>query len=56
MGTAPEAPSAAQRLAEAERELELYERQPPLGARAYLAGRNARRATIAALREELTHD
>lgn len=49
----PDLLSTAQRLASAERELELFERQPPLGARAYLTGRNARREIIAELRQEL---
>ena len=49
----PDQVSAAQRLASAEKELELFERQPPLGARAYLRGRNARRGIITELREEL---
>ena len=49
----PDPLSTAQRLANAERELELFERQPPLGARAYIAGRNSRREIIAELREEL---
>ncbi|MET4144097.1 hypothetical protein [Arthrobacter sp. UYCo732] len=53
--TTPETLSA-QRLANAERELELFERQPPLGSRAYLRGRNARRQIILELRQELTHD
>jgi hypothetical protein len=51
--TTPDPLSTAQRLANAERELELFERQPPLGARAYLTGRNARREVIAELRQEL---
>jgi len=42
-------------LANAERELERFERQPPLGARAYMRGRNARRAIILELKE-LTDD
>lgn len=44
------------RLANAERELEEFERQPPLGARAYLRGRNARREIIAGLQRELNDD
>jgi hypothetical protein len=48
--------TVAERLANAERELDAFERQPPLGAHAYLHGRNSRRAIILALREELTHD
>ena len=48
--------TVAARLANAERELDAFERQPPLGARAYLRGRNSRRAIILELREELTHD
>ncbi len=51
--TVPEPLSTAQRLANAERELELFERQPPLGARAYLRGRNSRREVITELRAEL---
>ena len=35
------------------RELELFERQPPLGARAYQRGRNARRQVILELQAEL---
>lgn len=49
----PETLSTAQRLANAERELELFERQPPLGARTYLQGRNAWREIIVELRQEL---
>jgi hypothetical protein len=48
-----EALTVAERLARAEWELELFERQPPLGARAYLRGRNVRREIIAELRQEL---
>lgn len=48
--------TVAERLAKAERELDSFERQPPPGARAYLRGRNCRRAIILELREELTHD
>jgi hypothetical protein len=49
----PEPLSLAERLANAERELDEFERQHPLGARAYLRGRNERRAIIAELRQEL---
>lgn len=56
MDATPAMLSTAQRLANAERELEQFERQPPLGARAYIAGRNARSEIIAELREELNHD
>lgn len=54
--TTPQPDSLAVRLANAERELEAYERQPPLGVRAYLRGRNARLAIILELREELDHE
>lgn len=50
---ATEALTVAERLANAERELELFERQPPLGARAYQRGRNARREIILELQQEL---
>lgn len=53
---ATEARTVAERLARAERELEMFERQPPLGARAYQCGRNARRQVILELQAELTHD
>ncbi len=49
----PETLDLTERLANAERELEEFERQPPLGARAYIRGRNTRRAIIASLREQL---
>lgn len=48
--------TVAERLANAERELDAFERQPPLGARAYLRGGIVRRAIIEKLRQELTHD
>lgn len=50
---ATETLTVAERLASAERERELFERQPPLGARAYQRGRNARREIILELQAEL---
>ena len=40
----------AERLAEAEHEIDIFERQPPLGPTAYLRGRGARRAIVEGLR------
>lgn len=58
MSTAPsttrEPFSRGERLAVAELELELFERQPPLGWRAYQRGRNARKVVVVTLRAELT--
>lgn len=47
--------SVAVLLVRAEQELDAFERQPPLGARAYIRGRNARRTIIVELQEELDH-
>lgn len=45
----------AERLALAEKELEDFERQPPLGWRAYQRGRNERMSIVLALKEQLEH-
>lgn len=45
-----------ERLAAAERELLDFERQPPLGWRAYLRGRNERMGVIDSLKGQLQHE